>query len=146
MNVHQKLSPAQKAWETRRARIEGRAIVEQAKAKVAVEEAKPSPLSDARMVEIELDRSDVGCGRRRYIVLDIGDWTVRLFSAASLIAIDVPRIEFERKAKPARHNAKTVAAIIRRNMALCDRVNDKAQAVVMFDGGDAAKRALELLS
>ena len=71
---------------------------------------------------------------------------MRLFSASSLIAIDVWREEFDRRAKSVRHNGRTVAAIIRRNIALADRVNDKAQAVVMFDGGDAAKRALELLT
>jgi hypothetical protein len=145
MNFHQKiLSPAQKAWETRRAKAEGRALVE--KQNAIAEQAIVSPRADARMVEIELDRSDVGCGRRRYVVLDIGPRMVRLVSAPSLIAIDVTREEFDRRAKAVRHNGKTVAAIIRRNMALADRVNDKAQTVVLFDGGDAAKRALELLA
>jgi hypothetical protein len=144
MNFHSReLSPAQKAWETRRARAEAHALQERWK---AIEtEATPSPLQSARMIEIELDRPDVGCGRRRYIVLDIGPRKVRLFSAPSLISIDVTREEFDRRAKPAKHNGAIVAGIIRRNIALADRVNDKAGNLVLFDGGPDAVRALQVL-
>lgn len=97
------------------------------------------------MVEIELDCKEVGSGRRRYVVLDTGARMVRLFSASSLIAIDVHRLEFEKRARAVKFNPKTVAEIIRRNIALADRLNDKAADVVLFDGGEAAVRALAVL-
>jgi hypothetical protein len=147
MNIHQTkpLSPAQKAWETRRAKAEGRAIVEARKVEAAAPPPPPSPASDARHVELWLDRQDVGCGYRRYTVLDVGPRVVRLFSAAKLIAIDIDRCEFDRWAKPVRHKGATVARIIRQNIAMADRVNDAAGEVLLFDGGAAAVRALAVL-
>ncbi|CAN7378435.1 hypothetical protein LJR220_003367 [Bradyrhizobium sp. LjRoot220] len=147
MNFHSRdtriLSPAQKAWETRRAKAAGHALQERQKA-IEVE-AAPSPLVDARMIEIALDLPDIACGRRRYVVLDIGPRTVRLFSAPSLIGINITREEFDRRAKPVKHNGAIVAGIIRRNIALADRVNDKAATLVLTDGGPDAVRALQVL-
>lgn len=144
MNFHSReLSPAQKAWETRRAKAAGHALQERQKAIEIT--AAPSPLSDARMVEIELDRADIGCGRRRYVVLDIGARVVRLFAAPSLITINVAREEFDRRARSVKHNAATVTGIIRRNIALADRVNDKAGTLVLTDGGPDAVQALRVL-
>jgi len=147
MNFHQvkPLSPAMKAWETRRAKAEGRAIVEARKIEAAAPPPPVSPVADARHVDLWLDRQDVGCGYRRYTVLDIGDRTVRLFSASKLIAIDVARSEFDRWAKPVRHKGTIVSGIIKRNIALVDRVNDAAGELVLFDGGEAAVRAMAVL-
>jgi hypothetical protein len=147
MNFHSKveLSPQQKAWETRRAKAEGRAIIEARKVEAAAPPPPPSPVADARHVELWLDRQDVGCGYRRYTVLEVGDRVVRLFSASKLIAIDVDRREFDRWARPVRHKGATVAGIIRRNFALVDRVNDAAGELVLFDGGGAAVRAMAVL-
>jgi len=148
MNFHQTkpLTPAQKAWETRRAKAEGRAIVEARKIEAAAPPPETiSPAADARHVQLWLDRQDVGCGYRRYTVLDVGDRTVRLFSASKLIAIDVDRREFDQWAKPVRHKGTTVSNIIKRNIAMVDRVNDEAGAIVLFDGGEAAQRALAVL-
>lgn len=146
MNFHnvKPLNPAQRAWETRRAKAEGRAMVEAAKV-AAVQPAAPSPLADARHVQLWLDRQDVGCGYRRYTVLEVGERTVRLFSASKLIAIDVSRAEFDRWARPVRHKGTTLTGIIKRNIALVDRVNDAAGAVMLFDGGEAAVRAMAVL-
>jgi hypothetical protein len=136
------LSPAQRAWETRRAKAEGRAMVE---ARKVEPEVTVSPLADAKMVQLWLDRQDVGCGLRRYIVLDIGARLVRLFSAAKLITIDVDRAEFDRYARPVRAKAKTMQSIIKANVSLADRVNQAAQTLIVPDGGADAVKALEVM-
>jgi hypothetical protein len=147
MNFHnvKPLNPAQKAWETRRAKAEGRAIVEARKVEAATPPPPPSPVADARHVELWLDRQDVGCGYRRYTVLEVGDRIVRLFSAAKLIAIDVDRREFDCWARPVRHKGATITNIIKRNIVMVDRVNDAAATLVLFDGGEAAVRAMAVL-
>lgn len=137
-----KLSPAQKAWETRRAKAEGRAIVE---ARKVEPEVTVSPLADTKMVQLWLDRQDVGCGLRRYIVLDIGARLVRLFSATKLITIEVDRAEFDRYARPVRAKAKTICCIVKSNIRMADRINAAAQTVIIPDGGRDAVKALELL-
>lgn len=143
MNFHSKtqLSPAHRAWETRRAKAEGRAAIEAAKV-AAVAPPEPSPVADARHVQLWLDRQDVGCGYRRYTVLEIGDRVVRLFSAAKLITIEVDRREFDRWAKPVRHKGTTVAGIIKNNQRLADRINAAAQSTIINDGGADAVRAI----
>src|ERR1700692_273405 len=112
-----KLSPAQRAWETRRAKAEGRAIVEARHIEIAAP-VTLSPLGEARMVSLWLDRQDVGCGLRRYIVLDVGAPLVRLFSAAKLLTIEVDRNEFDRYARPVRAKARTISAIIKTNQRM----------------------------
>jgi hypothetical protein len=146
MNFHNVtlLNPQQRAWDTRRAKAEGRALIEAAKV-AASEPVLPSPIAGARHVELWLDRADVGCGYRRYTVLDVGERVVRLFSAAKLLSIEVSRAEFDRWARPVRHKGTLITTIIRRNVALVDRVNDAAGALVLFDGGEAAVRALAVL-
>jgi hypothetical protein len=136
-----KLSPAHKAWETRRAKAEGRAIIEARKVD-ATAPVKVSPLADAKMVELWLDRQDVGCGQRRYVVIEIGPRVVRLFSAAKLITIEVNRTEFDRYARPVRGKANTVTAIIKNNQRLADRINGVAQTIIMNDGGADAVRVI----
>jgi hypothetical protein len=134
-----KLSPAAKAWETRRAKAEGRAIVEARKVEAP---ETISPLGEAKMVALWLDRLDVGCGLRRYIVLDVGARIVRLFSAAKLLTIEVDRAEFDRYARPVRAKAKTVSRIIKDNQRLADRINGGAQTIIVSDGGADAVRAI----
>jgi hypothetical protein len=136
-----KLSPAQRAWETRRAKAEGRAIVEARKIEIATP-VTVSPLGEAKMVTLWLDRLDVGCGLRRYIVLDIGARLVRLFSAAKLLTIEVDRAEFDRYARPVRGKAKAVSTIIKANQRLADRINGAAQTIIIPDGGADAVRAI----
>lgn len=136
-----KLSPAMKAWETRRAKAEGRAIVEARKIEAAAPEIM-SPLADAKMVTLWLDRQDVGCGLRRYIVLDIGARIVRLFSAAKLITIDIDRAEFDRYARPVRGKARIITAIVKANQRMADRINGEAQTIIVPDGGADAVRAI----
>lgn len=146
MNIHTKpLTAAQKAWETRRAKAEGRALIEAAKVAAVAPPPPKTPAADARVVSLWLDRQDVGTGWRRYVVLDVGDRMVRLFSAAKLIAIDVTRAEFDRWAKPVRHKGTTITAIIKANIAMVDRINDAAGELVLFDGGEAAVRAMQVL-
>ena len=136
-----KLSPAQKAWETRRAMATARAAIE-ARTVEAAAPIKPSQIEDAKMVELWLDRQDVGCGYRRYIVLEIGTRVVRLFSASKLITITVDRAEFDRHARPVRGKAKTVTTIIKSNQRLADRINGAAQTMIVADGGADAVKAI----
>jgi hypothetical protein len=136
-----KLSPAKRAWETRRAKAEGRAIVEARKIE-ATAPVTVSPLGESKMVALWLDRLDVGCGLRRYIVLDVGARIVRLFSAAKLLTIEVDRAEFDRYARPVRAKAKNVSRIIKDNQRLADRINGGAQTIIVSDGGADAVRAI----
>lgn len=140
------LNPAQKAWQTRRLLAEARAKAEIAKATaIAAPSPRKLPLIDARVIEINLERTDVGCGWRRYVVLEVGDTWVKLFSAAQLLAIEIRRAEFDLKARAAKYDGGKILEIIRRNIALADRLNGQAQAPVMPDGGADAVRAMELI-
>lgn len=132
---------AHKAWETRRLKAAGRAIVEAAKvAKTAP--VVTSPLADARMVSMWMDNVEIGCGYRRFIVLDVGPRFVKLFSASKLATIEVLRSEFDRYAREVRGKAKTVTAIIKRNVAMADRINTEKLAIVVNDGGANAVKAI----
>jgi hypothetical protein len=94
------------------------------------------------MVELWLDRQDVGCGQRRYVVIEICVRVVRLFSATKLITIEVDRGEFDRYARPVRAKANTVTGIIKNNQRLADRINAAAQTTIITDGGANAVRAI----
>ena len=146
MNMHVRtLSPQQKAWETRRAKLDGRVLIETRKAEAAAPVVL-SPLQDAKMVELWLDRHDVGCGYRRYVVLEIGYRSVLLFSAAKLATVEVDRREFDRHAREVMPKAKAVVAIMQNNIKLADRINDRAGDIIISDGGRNAARAVERLS
>ena len=130
-----KLTPAEKAWQARQAAIAA-----------APPRSKLNPLS-SKVIEIALDRADVASGMRRWIVLDApagGSW-VKLFSPSLLITIEVRRHEIDMRARAAKYDREVVTAIITRNRAMADRLNNQAKAIVMPDGGADAVKALELM-
>jgi hypothetical protein len=103
-------------------------------------------VEDFQMVEIYVDDAILGCGRRRFMVLEIGPRVVRLFSCASLENGLVDRKYFDRASKPAkRAYKKELAPIIRRNIALADRANQRVEKDIMTDGGVWATYALSIL-
>jgi|SRR5581483_12307170 len=115
------LSPAQKAWATRKARDRARASI----AAVKVGIAAPSPVvaGGDKVVDLYLDDSRVGCGLRRFVVLEVGRKWVKLFSAPQLATVTVDRPTFDRWAKPARDaKPRKIAEIIRRNVAEAKRL------------------------
>lgn len=103
-------------------------------------------VEDFQMVQIFVDETNVGCGFRRFMVLEIGPRVVRLFSCASLENILVDRKRFERDAKPAKRAfKKELASIVRRNIAMADRANERVSKEIMTDGGVWAQHALSIL-
>lgn len=143
------MNPAEKAWATRRARAA-------AAAGIAVKPAEPvakaqvmtqimarldHPVVDL-FIEEEAFGRIVGYGRRRFVVVDADAQWVRLFSAAQLVDLRVPRITFDRYAKPATGSApKAIAAIIKRNLA--DQVRRNPDESVMVT--HRAERGLKAL-
>lgn len=104
------LSPAQKAWVTRRARDAQREIIETTKAGVD----KPSPLAGEKIVALQIDEdNEIGSGRRLYVVVEIGDRWVTLFHPPQLVNRRVDRLTFDRYARPSPASSpkKTVALI-----------------------------------
>jgi hypothetical protein len=138
------MNAAQKAWATRRARDAARADIVRLNAgvetpAVAYRENKP-------VVDINIDDAKVGCGTRRFVVLDCGPRVVRLFYYPTLVTITVDRLTFDRKAKYARDSKREkIAAIIRKNQKLADTINGEARKIVVPDGGADAVKALEML-
>jgi hypothetical protein len=140
------MNAAQKAWATRRARDAARADIQTLNA--GIETPAPALKTSKPIVDIEVDHHAIGCGTRRFIVLDCGPRTVRLFSYASLIAINVDRLTFDRKAKYARDAKRiTIARILRQNLKQADRINAEARKASdrVSDGGADAAKALEVL-
>lgn len=138
------LNAAQRAWATRRARDAARVEIATIKAGVT----KPSPAydPDKPVVDLWLDDARVGCGQRRYIVLEVGTKHVKLFYPPQLVMITVDRVTFDRHARPARDaKVRKLARIIRDNVAAAKRVNEAAGKPVMPDGGARAKQALRAL-
>lgn len=134
------LTAGQKAALTRRAREEAREKIAAVKTGVAAEAAV-----DSKVVEVWLDDAQIGCGWRRYVVLDVSAKWVRLFNAPRLTAIRVDRVTFDRQSRAAKFKAKKVAEIIRNNINAAERINDESKAVVVPDGGRDARQALEIL-
>ena len=138
------MNAAQKAWATRRAQAAARSDIATLKAGVT----KPSPAYDPEkpVVDLWLDDVKVGCGQRRYVVLEVGAKAVKLFYPPQLVMVTVDRLTFDRHAKPAK-NAKPrkLARIIRDNVASAKRINEAAGRPVMPDGGARAKQALQVL-
>jgi hypothetical protein len=162
------LSPAQKAWATRRAqgwtpKAQRSAAPSNviAKSDAPAPIAKPwldpkpivlpvdhmEPVTEFQYVTYWVDHPEVGCGFFRFFVLDKGLKKVRLFYISRLTAIVVDRRHFDDHHTPARKvDRKSIANIIRRNRALADRLNDEAKRDVMPDGGVYAERALALIT
>jgi hypothetical protein len=163
------MNAAQKAWATRRAngwQPKGEATAKHRKhlldtttpkpaepdwrnpkPVIAVDRDAMNPVAEFEFVEFWVDDADVGCGQFRFLVLDRGAHKVRLFYLSRLATIVVDRKKFDDNHTPARRvNRTTLADIIRRNVAMADRVNDGAQRPVLSDGGTFAVRALELIT
>jgi len=165
------LSPAQKAWVTRRAKMAAAATVPAILPVTSTLAPAPSAsaivntYSDAdlanikvyrapemvavdefRMVEIYLDRADVGCGRRRFVVMAMSKDRVRLFNPSRLITIEIPRKQFDMGHLLAKKvDRKLLARLMRENIATADRVNDRVQEDRLSDGGPDAVKVLEWL-
>jgi hypothetical protein len=108
--VPDKLSPAQKAWVTRRARDEKREIITATKTGVDT----PSPLEGEKIVSMVIDDDT---GRRLYVVLEIGDRWATLLYVPQLSLHRVDRLSFDRygRASPGSSPRKT-ARLIRQQM------------------------------
>jgi len=113
------LTAGQKAAETRRA-VDAARIEAEAR-RNGVEAV--SPLANNAMVSLYVDDQKLGSGERSFLVLEIGQKTVRLFNAPTLSEIAVDRLAFDRHARPYRSLTKTVAAIIARNQATFERLD-----------------------
>lgn len=138
------MTPAQRAWATRRAMAQITADRETLKAGIAT--PAPALKTSKPVVDLNIEHHAIGCGMRRFVVLECGERTVRLFCYAKLTAITIDRLTFDRKARYARDSKRDVVAkIIRRNLEIADRVNQEARSIVIPDGGADASRALEVL-
>src|ERR1700724_1969420 len=116
------MNAAQRAWATRRATAAARADIVTLNQGVAA--PAPAFKENKPVVDIALDDPKVGCGLRRYVVLDCGPRLVRLFCYPTLTTITIDRLTFDRKAKYARDSkAARITAIIRRNLKLADKIN-----------------------
>ncbi|WP_316227846.1 hypothetical protein [Bradyrhizobium sp. SZCCHNR3015] len=138
------MNPAQKAWATRRAREAARADIRTLNAGIE----KPSAVlkTSKPVVDINLDHHAIGCGLRRFVVLDCGPRLVKLFYYPTLTTVTIDRLTFDRKAKYARDaKRETIARIIRANLALADKINSHACKPIVSDGGADAAKALQVL-
>lgn len=138
------LNAAQKAWATRWARDAARADIATLNAGVVEPSTAFNPKKP--VVDLNIDDAKVGCGMRRYVVLDVGPRVVRLFYYPLLATVVVDRLTFDRKARPAKKtDPRVIARIIRENLARVDRVNSAAGTLVLSDGGPATAQALQVL-
>ncbi len=156
------LNPAQKAWITRRAKMAARASTAVTPApsvarppftpiEIPVNYRPPQeapahePWAGPPAVSLYVDDNVVGSGARVFVVLGVDDRLATLFSPSQLITTRVARKYLEKRFQTKGVNAKRVAAIIRRNVALADRINGGALKDKIADGGADAVRALELV-
>lgn len=160
---------AHKAWATRRAKAALAATTASLPLPAPIADAKPAVIvnrwtaadlpvaklyvepaivaeTEFRYIEIWLDDAIVGCGQRRFVVLGSSTKKVSLFCIHKLVTTTVDRVTFDRCHSPARKvNKRSIAEIMRRNIALADRVNERHQAEVMPDGGAVAQNILAML-
>lgn len=170
MTTTETLSPAQKAWVTRRAKIAaGTAPAGEAPAKpkrmsVFEKQARESvvarsdrsaiePATEWQLIDINL-REDpvVGIGMRRFTVLGQNARKVKLFYAPLLVTTEVPLWYFKEHWRPAKQQDRDAYRdIVRRNIYRADTVNQslfdqhKPESSYLSDGGADAQRVLELL-
>lgn len=137
---------AKRAWETMRAKKAAREKL----AAIAAGVQGPSTAFRETKPVVDLFLADdpaVGSGMRRFIVLDCGERSVRLFCYPKMVATTIDRVTFDQKAKYARDaKAGKLIEIIKRNIALADKCNGAAQDSVLPDGGADAVKAIEVLS
>lgn len=132
------MSPAQKAWATRKSRLAARDHIAAVKHGVTA----PSPVGDSRVVTLDWDDSPCGMGRRHYVVLELGTKHVALFYAPTLEGARIDRVTFDRLARPAKGiSRRRLAAFIREKTEQWQRwyPDDSERAVAR------AKRALAAL-
>jgi hypothetical protein len=98
------MNAAQKAWATRRAREAARADI--AALNKGIETPAPAFRETKPVVDLNIDHKDVGCGMRRFVVLDCGPRLVKLFYYQTLTAITIDRLTFDRKARYARDSKR----------------------------------------
>lgn len=148
MNFHSEipLSPQKRAWATRRAVAAIQADREILKA--GIETPAPALKTSKPVVDMAVDHHALGCGMRRFVVLDCGDRAVRLFSYSQLTTITVDRLTFDRKARYARDSKRDkLIEILRRNVRQADRINQDATSASdrVPDGGADYAKALQVL-
>lgn len=112
------LTAAQKAWQTRRLAAAARADIVALKKGIET----PAPIGDAAMVEINLDLPKIGCGFRRYLVMDIGPKMVALFYVPTLQVVRIDRLTFDRRAKKVTFGKRVMTSLIRNNMEVRGRL------------------------
>lgn len=136
------MTAGQKAAITRKAHIAARARIEATKTGVA------EPLQiDQPVFDVYLDHPRVGCGWRRYIVIDSNFRWVTLFCPATLISIKLDRVTFDASARPAKKcNPHILSRLINEKMAAAERINDRARAYILAEGGSDASKALAILA
>lgn len=167
------LSPAQKAWVTRRAKMAAASMVANVPALKAVAEhvakpaivhrssnadfAAPRVYVEPELVDVAefafvslylVDHPVVGNGQREFVPLALSSKKVRLFYPPSLETIEVSREVYDRGFVPVpsrRYSRARIAERIRQRIALADRVNGEEMAMVLQDGGREAQRVLELI-
>lgn len=136
------LSPAQKAWATRKARDQYRANAEAAKAPVVT----ASPLAGAKIVTINLPESKIGCGYRTFVVIEIGTKWVTLFYQPTLQNIRIARLDFDRRARPEPGaTPRRTARLIRKKIEQWQLLNPE-DCELAVKRGRAALRALRTQS
>lgn len=112
LDAPRELSPARKAWATRRLQAAARSDIAAIKQGIT----EPSPVGQSAMVSLWIDDNSAGCGYRRFVVLSIGSKFVELFHAGTLARVKVDRLTFDRKAAAVPFHKRIVVDIIRRNM------------------------------
>ena len=162
------LSPAKKAWLTRRARAleaasaPSRSVVTQTATAIVrmntdadlvttrvYREPEMVQVEELQTVQIDLlDDPVVGNGRRLFVVLALSSKRARLFYPPTLQTTEIGRDVFDKyhvPVGPRRANRQRLADSIRGRIKLADSLNAKAQAEVLPDGGADAQRVLSLL-
>jgi hypothetical protein len=85
------------------------------------------------MVSLYLEDARIGCGFRRYLVLEVGPKFVTLFYAPKLATVRVDCLTFDRHAK-----AETLmAGIIRANMDEAQKLYPTERRAAVAQGGQA---------
>jgi hypothetical protein len=79
------------------------------------------PEGVGRRILLWVDDPVIGSGSRPFVVTGMDATRVKLFSCAALVEIDVSRRDFDKHAESYESDPATVLAILRRNVATCER-------------------------